>query len=246
MRNTKYVAAARSSPPPELRTRYGLIFARNRGLRQVTEPGHPFAPAGDDVGELVADDAAEAVVDRAQEAEGDEDPGLGVRVAGGDDSAFGLGAADHVGDELVHLAHLEAQGPPDLRVVRGLRQRLDPEVDEDDPSRRPGLEVGLADRLDPVRRVRLTLERPLPENPHLFPDAVQAGEVQLSLRGEVAVENGLGDAGLAGDLRRGRAVVAALGEDLAGGLDDRPFPLRPGETAHAAASRGRSASSAWR
>jgi hypothetical protein len=54
-----------------------------------------------------------------------------------------------------------------------------------------------------------------------LPDGVEAGEVELALRGEVPVEHRLGDAGLARDLRRGRAAVAALGEDAAGRLDDR-------------------------
>ena len=119
-------------------------------------------------------------------------------------------------------------------IVGGLGQRLDPEVDEHDPRRSAFLEVGLADRAQPVRRIRLALERLVPERAHALPDRVQAGEVELALRGEVAVEDRLGDAGLTGDLRGGRAAVAALGEDAAGRLDDRLPALRPREArAHA-------------
>ena len=42
----------------------------------------------------------------------------------------GLAAADHVGEEVVHLADLAADGRGDHGVLRRLGQRLDPEVDE--------------------------------------------------------------------------------------------------------------------
>src|SRR5438874_3971793 len=190
--------------------------------------GHPLAPAGDDVLELAADEVAEAVVDRAQQSERDEDPRLGVRVALGDDPARCLGAPDHVGDELVHLAHLATQRAADLGVVCGLRQRLDPEVDEHGARGGARLEVGLADRLQPVRRVLLTPDGLLPEHAHLLPDRVEAGEVELPLRREMAVENRLGDPGLAGDLRCGRAAVASLREDAASRFDDCALALGAG------------------
>src|ERR1051325_7124485 len=120
--------------------------SREKTLRSGGAAGHPLAPAGDDVLELVADDVAEAVIDRAQQSERDEDPGLGIGIARGGDPAGLLRAADERGDVLVHLADLATQGPPDLGVVRSLRERLDPKIDEDDPGRSACLEVRLADR----------------------------------------------------------------------------------------------------
>src|SRR6266511_3806175 len=54
---------------------------------------------------------------------------------------------------------------------------------------------------------------------------VEAGEIEVALRGEVAVEDRLGHAGLAGDLGRGRPSVAAAGEDAAGGIEERGAPF---------------------
>src|ERR1043166_6400624 len=173
-----------------------------RSLDLVTQSGHPLAAAGDDVVELVADHVAEAVVDRAQEAEGDEDPRLRIRVALGYDAAVFLGPPDQARDVVVHLAHLRPERAPDLGIVCSLGQRLDPEVAEHDPGGCPRLEICLADRLEPVRRVLLALDRPLPDHPDLLPDAVEAGQVEIALGREVAVEDRLGDSGLARGLYR--------------------------------------------
>ena len=90
-----------------------------------------------------------------EQAARDEDPRLRVGVAVGHDAASGLAAADHVGDEVVHLAQLRAERAADLGVVGRLVQRLDPEVDHHDPGRAALFEVGLADRPQPVRRLLL-------------------------------------------------------------------------------------------
>ena len=63
-----------------------------------------------------------------------------------------LAAPDHVGEEVVHLADLLAQRLGDHRVLRGLGQRLDPEVDE--AELRPLRHVGVGDRPEAAGRVR--------------------------------------------------------------------------------------------
>src|SRR5581483_4535268 len=62
----------------------------------------------------------------------------------------------------------------------------------------------------------------LPLRLRLLPDVVERGEVELALGGEVAIEDRLGDAGGARDLRRRRPVVAPLGEEADRGLDEVP------------------------
>src|SRR5205823_9963961 len=79
--------------------------------------------------------------------------------------------------------------------------------------RRPQRGVPFADRLDGGARVGRLVELPLPLRARLRPDVLERGEVQVALRGEVPVQDRLRDTGGAGDLRCGRAVVAALGEE---------------------------------
>src|SRR6266516_3916505 len=195
--------------PPE--PQRGAFFGPRKVLRTFRgcsglDACHPLPTRGDDLVELVADQAAEPAVDGRQQAERDEDPGLGIGIALGNDAARLLRAADHVGHERMDFAHLGSEGPPDLRIVGSLRA-------------------------------------------HLLPDSVQTREVELPLRGEVPEEHGLRDAGLAGDLRRRGAVVAALGEDAARRLDDSGLTLRPGQPdsgfRHAATSGTTCSSSAW-
>src|SRR4051812_40914156 len=98
----------------------------------------------------------------------------------------------------------------------------------------------LADRLDGGARVRRLVELPLPLLARLRPHVLERGEVQVALRGEVPVQDRLRDPRGAGDLRGGRAVVAALGEEEERGLDQVLPAVRgrhPGSgDAHAASS----------
>jgi len=80
--------------------------------------------------------------------------------------------------------------------------------------------VSLADRLDGRTRVRRVGERPFPARTHLRPDVLEPREIELALRGEVAVEDRLGDARGASDLGGRRAVVAPLGEQADCRLDE--------------------------
>src|SRR5204862_4115846 len=87
------------------------------------------------------------------------------------------------------------------------------------------------------------------EAPDLRPGGVEAREVEVALRGEMAVEHRLGDTALPRDLsRRGRAV-ARPAEDANGRVQDAAPPLGGGHArtrdAHAASARGCSCS-AWR
>ena len=54
-----------------------------------------------------------------------------------------------------------------------------------------------------------------------LPGPVEAREVELALAREVAVDDRLGDAHLARDVRRRRAAVGALGEDAQRPVEDR-------------------------
>src|SRR6478609_3258398 len=100
--------------------------------------------------------------------------------------------------------------------------------------------MSFSDGLDRGARVGSLVERPLPGVAGLRPDVLERGEVQVALRGEVPVEDRFRDPGRAGDLRGGRAVVAALGEEADRGLDEvlpalgRRHPRRG--DAHAASS----------
>ena len=98
----------------------------------------------------------------------------------------------------------------------------------------------LADRLDRGAGVGRLVELPLPGLARLRPHVLERGEVEIALRGEMAVQDRLRDPGGACDLRGRRAVVAALGEEADRGLDQmlpavgRRHPR--GGDAHAASS----------
>src|SRR5918996_813920 len=77
---------------------------------------------------LGAQGAAEAVCDRDQEAAGDEDPRLRVDVAVRIYAARRLRAAKHVGEVVVHLAHVTEHMAADLRILAGFGDRLHPEA----------------------------------------------------------------------------------------------------------------------
>jgi hypothetical protein len=125
----------------------------------------------------------------------------------------------------VHLSQLTPQEALDLLVLAGLVQRLDPERDRLDPARGVELARGLADRghrLAVAELVELGVER----RPQRFPGGLEAREVEVALRAEVAVQDRLGDAGLAGDLGGRGAAVAADHEDALSSRDDRLPALR--------------------
>src|SRR5256714_6119868 len=67
-------------------------------------------------------------------------------------------------------------------------------------------DVPLADRLDRGTRVGRFVELPLPLRARLRPDVLERREVELALRGEVAVEDRLGESRGPGGLRGGGGV----------------------------------------
>src|SRR5436853_280546 len=83
----------------------------------------------------------------------------------------------------------------------------------------------LADRLDRGAGVGRLGELPLPSLARLRPNVLERGEIEVTLRGEMPVEDRLRDTGGAGDLGGGRAVVAALGEEADRGVDEVLPPL---------------------
>ena len=121
----------------------------------------------------------------------------------GGDGAFGLRPSIEVGDEVVHLAHVLAHVAPELRVLPGLAQRLDPEL-----VRMDALRPQEADRLrhgeQPLARVGLVGDHLLDGLAQTPPHLVEAGAVEISLAAEVPVEDRLADARGAGDLGRRR------------------------------------------
>ena len=64
---------------------------------------------------------------------------------------------------------------------------------------------------------------------------VEEGQVEVELAGEVLVEDGLGDAGMLGDLIHRGGVVAGGGEDLEGGREDLLASLLAGQSRRARA-----------
>ena len=131
------------------------------------------------------------------------------------------------GDEVVHLAHVPAELLAELGVLVRLAQRLHPELGH--------LELAVADRhvaaahrLERLAHVWPSTRAPAPSDvARLPPHVVERGEIEVALRREVAVEDRLGDARRARDLRRRRAAVAAVGEDADRGLDQRARAARP-------------------
>ena len=73
---------------------------------------------------------------------GEEEPGLGARVALGEDAAGLLARSITPCDVGVHVAHVPLHVPADLVVLARLGERLDPER-----RRRAALALGLEERL---------------------------------------------------------------------------------------------------
>ena len=136
-----------------------------------------------------------------------------------DDSARCLRAADQVGDVVVHLPHLGRERGADHRVVVRHGERLHPEVGEHRAGSRARSNASTA--IAGIHRAGSgSAATPLvPPGAGVRPRGLEAREVELALRGEVAVQDRLGDAALARDLRRRRAPVAAVGEDPAGRVE---------------------------
>jgi hypothetical protein len=112
----------------------------------------------------------------------------------------------------VHLAELAAEERADLLVLAGLGERLDPERDRLQAARRVELAGALPEPRDDVAAARLS-ELRVECRAEGLPRGVETREVELALRGEVAVEDRLGDARRAGDLRGRGAAVAGARED---------------------------------
>src|SRR5205814_3699920 len=79
--------------------------------------------------------------------------------------------------------------------------------------------VGVGDRAEAADGI--LRERLLCGLAEAAPCLVEAGEVEVALGAEVAVEDRLGDACLAGDLGRRRAAVRRAREHAAGGVEHR-------------------------
>src|SRR5581483_7732872 len=133
----------------------------------------------------------------------------------------------------------------DLRVLVRLCERLHPQTREQDSLLLRLLHRAL-DRPDPVAGLGPLQRRAVPDRADLPPGLVDAGEEEVSLRREVAVEDGLGHPRLARDLGRRDAAVAAAREDVAGDVEEVRAALLGGETGardrHAAAAAPASAS----
>src|SRR6266536_109516 len=171
-----------------------------------------------DARDLFFVEQADASPDHAEHAVGEEGPGFGVRVAVGVEDAFRLPAADQVGHEVVHLAHVAAEVPAELGVLARLPEGLHPELRHlelavADP------DLAVADCLECVAHVVGRGERPLPGGADIAPHVIERREIEVALRGEVAIEDRLRDPRRARDLGRRRTAIAALGEDPDRSLD---------------------------
>src|SRR5207247_4990016 len=182
-------------------------------------------------------------------APGHEDPGCRTDVAGGRDPATLVDAPETAGEEVVHLAHVSTHEPADLGILARLCDRLHPQAREQRlqiPHRR---RAHAAPRLRRPQLVDLRLQLAADATPGL----VQAREVEIALRREVAVQDRLGDTGFPRDLRSRRSRVAPVREDVEPSVDDRGPALGSGESRgrrlrHAAssgASRSAASSSSW-
>src|SRR5262245_2953608 len=225
---------ARLSRRPRSRSR-GLFIAPSRA-RSAAKPAEA---RGADRLEFAVVQQSYAAAHHAEDSAGEHDPRLGVGVALGDDRPLCLAPADQIRDEVVHLAHVPAQVALQLGILGRLTQRLHPQLRELE-LRRPDRDVPLADRLDGGAGIGGLVELPLPVLARLRPDVLERREVQVALRGEVPVQDRLRDAGGAGDLRGGGAVVAAVREEADRRLDQVPAAIgrrHPGRCdAHAASS----------
>src|SRR3954452_1962010 len=206
-------------------TRDGLLWRRPGQARTaVGFRRHPLAAGCSDLQHVVSEQADQAVVDRCQQAAGDEEPRFRLRVTLAVDVALRLRVPDQVGEEVVVLADLGSECGGDTLAARGLRQRLDPQVDQSDARFRAGLHVRVGDRAEAALGV--LLDRLVAHGTKLLPRLLEAREVEVALRAEVAVEDRLGDLGGARDLRRRRAAVARAREDVARRVEDRLPALR--------------------
>ncbi len=169
---------------------------------------------------------AEPVGERPQQPAGEEDPRLGIGIAIGRHRTGRLIPPHHLGDEIVHFAHVRADVALDLLVLSRLGDALHPEIRQQwVRPRRALLGADVRERTRTGDRSRLELDR----RSQLTPGLVEAREPQLLLRREVPVDDRLRDAGCAGDLRRRRARVAARAEYVERGSDDRRPPLGRGQ-----------------
>src|ERR671923_44433 len=157
-------------------------------------------------------------------------PGAGVSVSSDrrHRSAPGSDPSTNHATKCRALRVVAGEPAADLDVVARLRDRLDPEVG-DQPALVSRLQVGVPHSRNPERRVGLGLDRGLPHCTARLPGVLEAREVEIALGREVAVEDRLGHAGLARDLRRRRPAVAAFREDPGGAVEDRGAALFGGQ-----------------
>ncbi len=140
--------------------------------------------------------------------------------------------AQRGGEVVVDDAHVPRDELADLAVLAGLRDPLDPEVRHQRllPAccrvrKRQGTLLGQqGEDLLPGARQQLA-RRGVEGGTELVPRRVEARGPEVSLRVEVAVEDGLAHARLACDLGGRRARIAAGREDAQSGLHDRPPAL---------------------
>src|SRR6266404_1905315 len=200
--------------------------------------GERLDPRCPDPLHLVWAEEAYSPADEAEHAAGEEEPGFRFHVQVEPEDALGLALADHAGEELVHGLHVLPHVLSELFVLCGFAEGLHPEL------RELVLAVARPDRaaahlLQAGPHVGGVRDRLLPRAPSLRPHVVEDGEIEIALRREVAVEDRLGDACGARDLRRRRPAVAALGEDPDRRLDQLEPAFRrrqPRRGLHAAIS----------
>ena len=135
-------------------------------------------------------------------------------------AAGGLRTAEHPGDVVVHLAEVAPEVAPDLLVVGRLAQCVQPELRGGKPSPAQARDRP-RDCQHPAGRVGLRRDLLLDRLAQAAPDLVHAGEKELALRAEVAVEDRLRHACSAGDLSSRRTAVRAGREDRERRIDDR-------------------------
>src|SRR5690242_17839844 len=98
--------SARPSPSPSSRCPASRAPPSSASESNARLGAKPLPACGPDPGDVVVVHETHSSADHPQKAAGDEDPGFGLGIAVRVEEAFGLAAADDVGDVLVHLAHV--------------------------------------------------------------------------------------------------------------------------------------------
>ena len=142
-----------------------------------------------------------------------------------------LEAGQFILQELVQVAQVPPQGLGDLRVAGGLGHGL-----EDDavgvPAALVGGGVGVEEDGEALGGVGDAFEGIAPGLDDLLADLLDQGDEQVQLVAEVAVEDRLGDARGFGELGRGGAPVAGLGEEFGRNFQELPAAVRGTHASH--------------